>query len=211
MKRSAFGKLLSLKFPKNSAGVRLLSLVTRMEGGELYSGTLREVLSREYGVDVGFYSYGSLLIPGMADRHTSIGSYVSIGPGVRRFSAAHPLESLSLHPFWYNADLGYVGADNDVDRTSCRIDHDSWIGANVMVLPGCDRIGCGAVVGAGSVVTQPVPDFAVVVGSPARQIGERLDRQRQKMLLARQPWNHPPAVAQEILRSIERRFLDKEP
>ena len=45
-----------------------------------------------------------------------------------------------------------------------------WFGANVTVLPGV-RIGDGAVVGAGAVVTKDVPAGAVVVGVPAAQVG----------------------------------------
>jgi acetyltransferase-like isoleucine patch superfamily enzyme len=41
------------------------------------------------------------------------------------------------------------------------------IGANATLLPGV-RIGKGAMVGAGSVVTKDVPDFAVVAGNPAK-------------------------------------------
>ncbi len=43
------------------------------------------------------------------------------------------------------------------------------IGANTTLLPGV-AIGKYALVGAGSVVTKDVPDYAVVVGNPARQI-----------------------------------------
>lgn len=43
------------------------------------------------------------------------------------------------------------------------------IGANATLLPGI-TIGCGAMVGAGAVVTKSVPDYAVVVGNPAKVI-----------------------------------------
>lgn len=43
------------------------------------------------------------------------------------------------------------------------------IGANATILPGI-TIGRGAMIGAGSVVTKDVPDFAVVVGNPAKTI-----------------------------------------
>ena len=39
-----------------------------------------------------------------------------------------------------------------------------------MLLPGV-TVGCNALVGAGSVVTKDVPDFAIVVGNPARVVG----------------------------------------
>lgn len=44
------------------------------------------------------------------------------------------------------------------------------LGANSTILPGI-TIGRGAMVGAGSVVTRNVPDFAIVVGNPARIVG----------------------------------------
>jgi UDP-2-acetamido-3-amino-2,3-dideoxy-glucuronate N-acetyltransferase len=44
------------------------------------------------------------------------------------------------------------------------------IGANATILCGIE-IGSYALIGAGSVVTQPVPPFAVVYGNPARQQG----------------------------------------
>lgn len=49
------------------------------------------------------------------------------------------------------------------------IDDGAWIGAGATILPGV-RIGKHAIVGASSVVTKDVPDYAVVVGNPARII-----------------------------------------
>jgi len=50
-----------------------------------------------------------------------------------------------------------------------RIGAGSYLGANVTVLAGC-HIGREAVVAAGAVVTEPVPDGAVVAGVPARPV-----------------------------------------
>ena len=55
---------------------------------------------------------------------------------------------------------------------------DAWIGAGATILPGV-CIGRHAVVGAASVVTKDVPDYAVVVGNPARVV-KMLDRSRFK-------------------------------
>ncbi|NLE45899.1 MAG: acetyltransferase [Chloroflexi bacterium] len=54
------------------------------------------------------------------------------------------------------------------------IEDDVWLGARVIVLPGV-RIGSGAVIGAGAVVTKDVPAFAVCAGNPARIIRFRND------------------------------------
>lgn len=52
------------------------------------------------------------------------------------------------------------------------VDDDAWLGFGVIVLDGV-RIGKGAVIGAGAVVTQDIPDGAIAVGTPARVIGKR--------------------------------------
>ena len=48
------------------------------------------------------------------------------------------------------------------------LEDDVSIGANATILPGL-RIGRGAMVGAGAVVTHDVPPYAIVVGNPARR------------------------------------------
>ncbi len=52
----------------------------------------------------------------------------------------------------------------------------AWIGAGAAILPGV-TVGKYAVVGAASVVTHDVPDYAVVVGNPAR-VTKVLDESR---------------------------------
>ena len=52
------------------------------------------------------------------------------------------------------------------------IEDDVWIAANCTITPGT-RIGHGAVVGAGAVVTRDVEPYAIVGGVPARVIGSR--------------------------------------
>lgn len=54
------------------------------------------------------------------------------------------------------------------------VEEDVWIGANSTIMPGV-KIGRGAVVGTGSLVTKDVPPYAVVAGSPARIIKKKFD------------------------------------
>lgn len=54
-----------------------------------------------------------------------------------------------------------------------RIGKESWVGADATVLGPTSEIGEGAIVGASSVVTRPVPAYAVAVGNPARVVRDR--------------------------------------
>ncbi len=54
------------------------------------------------------------------------------------------------------------------------IDDNVWIGENVAVLGGV-TIGCGAIVGANSVVTHDIPQFCIAAGCPAKII-KRVDK-----------------------------------
>ena len=52
------------------------------------------------------------------------------------------------------------------------IEDDVWIGHRVIILPGVN-IGKGSIIGAGSVVTRDVPQYAIVGGIPAKIIRYR--------------------------------------
>jgi virginiamycin A acetyltransferase len=165
-------------------------LAKRLEGGDFYSKTLRRILQYYHGVIIGAYSYGECMIPGYFPAGVTVGRYVSIGPGVRIFLRNHPLDRLSMHPFFYNAILGWVEEDT-ISSGSLEIGHDAWIGANVIVTRGCSRIGIGAVVGAGTIITKDVADFAVVVGNPGRQIGSRFTEDTCELILQSKWWDRP--------------------
>lgn len=59
-----------------------------------------------------------------------------------------------------------------VEHNFIVIEDDVWIGANSVILPGV-TIKRGAVVGAGSVVTKDIPEYAIVCGNPARIVKYR--------------------------------------
>lgn len=57
---------------------------------------------------------------------------------------------------------------------------DAFVGAKALILPGV-RIGKGAVVGAGAVVSKDVAPWSIVAGNPAKVIGERDFEERPKV------------------------------
>lgn len=106
-------------------------------------------VSINYGVSVG------------ATGFISIGDRVRIGPYAMIVDTAfHDLYNRTLRP----------------PPQPVVIEPDVWIGARASVLPGV-RIGRGAIVGTGAVVTRDVPAYAVVAGVPARVV-RRLDPAR---------------------------------
>lgn len=100
--------------------------------------------------------------------YCQVGNYCSIG----RFSGVggqHPLDRLTTSTITYAAP-NYSFSKKEAwsgstSRTS--IGHDVWIGMLVTIKAGV-HIGNGAVIGANSVVTHDVPDFAIMVGAPAK-------------------------------------------
>jgi acetyltransferase-like isoleucine patch superfamily enzyme len=91
----------------------------------------------------------------------TIGTYSMIAPHVMLAGGDHQFEDRT-RPMRNQGDtcLGIV------------IEDDVWIGANAVVVDGV-RIGKGAVVGGGAVVTKNVQPYAIVGGNPAKLIKYR--------------------------------------
>jgi acetyltransferase-like isoleucine patch superfamily enzyme len=68
--------------------------------------------------------------------------------------------------------------EQGVTRSGVHIEDDCWIGSHTVILDGV-TVGTGAVVGAGSVVTQDVPPRSIVAGIPARVMRYRGERPPQ--------------------------------
>lgn len=64
--------------------------------------------------------------------------------------------------------------------TNCILEDDVWIGARVTILKGV-RVGRGAVIATGAVVTRDVPPYMIVGGVPARPIRPRFDEAAQAL------------------------------
>ncbi|MBO4369289.1 MAG: acyltransferase [Desulfovibrio sp.] len=93
-----------------------------------------------------------------------IGRLTAIGPGTVLRAANHSFARCDI-PIM---EQGHT-------RGSVFIDEDVWIGANCVITPDV-RIGKGAIVGAGAVVTHDVDPYTIVAGVPARCIANRKDR-----------------------------------
>jgi acetyltransferase-like isoleucine patch superfamily enzyme len=168
-----------------------IRVALRLEGGKetgrYYSATLRDILREYHGVHVGAYSYGACLEPGAFPPGVFIGRYVSIAGNVAISRRNHPLDRLSLHPFFYEPELGVVD-ELGLDENPLHIGHDAWIGNGANIVAGCRSIGVGAVIGAGSVVTRDVPDFAIVGGAPAKTLKMRFSPEIRAGILESRWW-----------------------
>ncbi|MBD2164377.1 N-acetyltransferase [Calothrix sp. FACHB-156] len=71
-------------------------------------------------------------------------------------------------------DDGSLKLESDWDVVETVVKIGASIGSNATILPGV-TIGKKAIVGAGAVVTRDVPDYAIIVGVPARVIGDVRD------------------------------------
>ncbi len=59
------------------------------------------------------------------------------------------------------------------EKTNLTINNNCWIGTRVIITKGCQEIGEGSIIGAGSVVTKNVEPFSIVAGNPAKIIKMR--------------------------------------
>ncbi|MEM7810476.1 MAG: antibiotic acetyltransferase [Planctomycetota bacterium] len=171
----------------------LISLASRLEGGEQRSATARRMMAEFYDVEIAPYTYGGVFAPGAYDRPTKVGRYSSISRGTRAFGRNHPFDRVSTSSYFYAPSFGILEEENLPPYVPLEIGHDVWIGFGVIITPGCARIGTGAVVAAGAVVTKDVPDFAVVGGGPAKVIKKRFPDDVCDAILESRWWELPPS------------------
>ncbi|PZS17421.1 MAG: chloramphenicol acetyltransferase [Acidimicrobiales bacterium] len=143
---------------------------------------------------IGRYSYGRPTIyvyPGDTGR-VSIGSFVSIAHGVEIFLGGnHRTDWISTFPFRFVLDLpGALEDGLPASKGEVVIGSDVWIGKGAKILSGA-CIGNGAVIGAYSVVAKDVAPYAIVVGSPAREIKRRFEDETIDTLQRIKWWDWP--------------------
>jgi maltose O-acetyltransferase len=130
-----------------------------LAGGRIGSGSVIHMCARYYspsGIVIGKDTLIGYRVTLDGRARLSIGSHVDIASEVMIYNSEHDLQAADFHATVAPVEIGdYV-----------------FIGPRAIILPGV-KIGRGAVIAAGAVVTKDVPDFAIVGGVPAKVIGER--------------------------------------
>lgn len=139
-------------------------------------------------VSVGKFTYGELDIKTFcpeADEKLIIGNYVSIASEVKFILGGnHQINTFSTFPL----KASFTNNDFLIDASSkgpIIVEDEVWIGFGAIILSGV-KIGRGAIIAAGAVVTKDVPAFSVVGGNPARIIKFRFNEElREKLITIR--------------------------
>ncbi len=100
-------------------------------------------------------------------RDLELGEYVGWGPGAKVLGSEHTAETVNVPII-----------KTDLVIKPVRVGKWTDIGVNAVLLPGV-TIGDGAIVGAGAVVTEDVPAYAVAAGVPARVLHMRPGREER--------------------------------
>jgi virginiamycin A acetyltransferase len=136
-----------------------------------------------------------------------IGKYCAIASSTRFLMAGadHPTMGVSTFPFtmfggeWTERTLDIVTAMPS--RGDTVVGNDVWFGYQATVMPGV-RIGDGAIIAAGAVVTADVPPYTIVGGNPAKPIRQRFDDTDIDRLRRAAWWDWPVELVTEHARTI---------
>ena len=161
---------------------------------------LDEKCKKDINCQIGRHCYGPLADIGEYDANfvESIGSFCSFGPNTA-IAQPHYL-GVTTHQFLF-ASWRYPKFDkllpsekqkeifkHHICAKKTVIGNDVWTGRNVTIMAGV-RIGNGAIIGAGAVVTKDIPDYAIAVGVPAKVIKYRFSDEVIEKLNRIQWWN----------------------
>lgn len=122
-------------------------------------------------VEAGKYSYGNLSLFDFKDgSKLKIGNFCSFAKNTFFcLGGEHDYKTLSTYPFESRISDNKITSFSKGDIV---IGDDVWIGVNVTILSGV-KIGQGAIIAAGSVVTKDVEPYSIYGGVPARLIKKR--------------------------------------
>ena len=127
-------------------------------------------------------------------RDANIGKFCSISWNVSIGGTDHNYKSAStFNPFWWNEFFDHPPGVRTFEYPQCEIGNDVWIASGANILRKV-RVGDGAVIAAGSVVTKDVPPYAIVAGVPAKVKKMRFEEEVIRRLEAVKWWNWPKEV-----------------
>jgi acetyltransferase-like isoleucine patch superfamily enzyme len=130
-------------------------LLPRMgKGVTIHYGALLTKMDAEIGNRVGIGAYSMLGRVRIGD-NTMIADHVLIPSGGAQHGTAR---------------LDVPMRDQKGEFRTITIGEDCWIGSNSVILAD---IGNHVIIGVGSVVTKPIPDYMIAVGNPARPVRDR--------------------------------------
>ena len=158
---------------------------------------------------IGKYTYTGL---NTIINYASIGRFCSIARNVDIGGFNHDYTHVTTMPYFRYAQMKAGGdklvAELETDGL-CEIGNDVWIAAGAQILHHV-KVGDGAVVGAGAVVTKDVPPYAIVAGVPARIIGYRFEEKYISALQEIQWWNwSDDTIAENMEWMITAEMCDK--
>ncbi|WP_100405631.1 CatB-related O-acetyltransferase [Bacillus solitudinis] len=116
----------------------------------------------------------------------SIGSFTSIASNVVIQEEYHNYQNPSSYFIMKNIFNENIKSDINT-KGKIIIEEDVWVGSNSVILSGV-KIGRGAIIGAGSVVTKNVPPYSIYAGNPARLIRMRFTNEEIHYLENSQWW-----------------------
>lgn len=158
---------------------------SRLEGRNILAKDV-EVLRSTLG-KFSYLNYGTVVSNCNIGRFSCVGPNVIIG-GLGR----HPTSRRSTHRMFYSTakDIwaDYCYAENYIESEPVEIGSDVWIGACSIILDGV-RIGDGAIIAAGSVVTKNVDPYTIVGGVPAKLLRRRFSLEVEKKLINEAWWD----------------------
>lgn len=131
--------------------------------------------------------------------NSRIGSFCSISNDVIIGGGRHPMEWVGMSPVFYEGKDSVKAKFSTHKRNPVKIvniGHDVWIGEKVLISQGVN-IGTGAVIGMGAIVTKDVAPYAIVVGSPAKEIRKRFDQDIIDKLLESKWWEFDDSKLKE--------------
>lgn len=124
-------------------------------------------------ISVGNYSYGKLYVYDNNYKSSlNIGRFCSIGGDVHfMLGSEHAVNTISTYPFKVKINSE---SNEALSKGDIIIGDDVWIGERATVLSGV-KIGQGAVIAAGAVVTKDIPPYAIAAGVPAKVVKFRFN------------------------------------